>query len=90
MPDNFWQPAFCCFCCVSFSLEAPSPIPAASPFEPVITSTLYRISVLLFGCHRTTVLFTYASTIHVKVYKCEASFCVCSSMVPLLCITILH
>lgn len=30
--QDFWQPEFCCFCCVSFSLEAPSPIPAASLF----------------------------------------------------------
>lgn len=84
MSDDFRQLVFCCFCCVSSSLEAPSPIPAASLFEPVITSILYRIYVLLFGCHCTTVLFTYASTIHVKVYTCEALFCVCSSMVPLL------
>lgn len=27
-----WQPEFCCFCCVSFSLEASSPTPAASLF----------------------------------------------------------
>lgn len=45
---------------------------------------MYRIYVLLFGCHCTTVFFTYASTIHVKVYTCEASFRVCSSTVPLL------
>lgn len=31
-------------------------------FEPVITSTLYRIYVLLFGCHCTTVLLCFHHT----------------------------
>lgn len=86
MSDNLLELAFCCFCCVSFTLEAPSPIQAASIFlylffypifpEPVITSTSYRIYVLLFGCHCTTVLFTYASTIHVKsVYMWSIVLC---------------
>lgn len=44
----FEQPAFYCFPCAGISPEARSPIPAASLSEPVITSTLYRIFVLLF------------------------------------------
>lgn len=66
---------FCRFCCVSFSLEAPSPIPAASPFWAC--HHIYFVSHLCVAFWLSSYYSyssLYASTIHVTVYTCEASF----------------
>ena len=73
---QYFKQAFCCFCCVSFSFEAPPPIPAASLFEPVITSTLYRISVSLvwFSLYYCTLHFCFHHTCE-SVYMWSIVLC---------------
>lgn len=75
----FWQPTFCRLYSIRFSLDAPSLIPAASLFWAC--HHIYYVSHLCVAFLVVIVLLyssRNASTIHVTVYTCEASFCVCS------------